>query len=316
MKKTINKETIEGRVYQFDLEVKQVQNTESDNYGKDFISGTLEIAVDEDALNVVPVHYTYVTPVTSKGKPNSTYTTLEKIISEKKDWVTVGKENAMMVSLSPSLSLNEFYDKEDKLVSTKVNESGFAKIVNALNEDENERATFTVDMLINRVVEVEPDEDKGTPYMVKVGGAVFNFRNELLPVEFTVCEAGQRYFLDLGASASNPIFTKVWGTIKCSSETVVKTEESAFGEAAVKSYEKKTKDWIITGCAKEPYDFGDESVLTVAEVQKAMQDREVKIADIKKRQEEYAAKKTSTGNSKPTSAAAVAANIPTGSFKF
>ena len=312
MKKTINKETIEGRVYQFDLEVKQVQNTESENYGKDFISGTLEIAVDEDGLNVVPVHYTYVPPVTSKGKTNATYTTLAKIISEKKDWVTVGKDNAMMVSLSPSLSLNEFYDKEDKFVSVKVNEGGFAEIVNSLDA----KATFTTDMLINRVTEVEPDDEKGTPYMVKVGGAVFNFKNELLPVEFTVCDAGQRYFLDLGASASNPIFTKVWGVIKCSSETIVKTEESAFGEAAVKSYEKKSKDWIITGCAKEPYDFGDESVLTVAEVQKAMQDREVKIADIKKRQEESEAKKGSSTKSEPTSAAAVAANIPTGSFKF
>ena len=312
MKKTINKETIEGRVYQFDLEVKKVQNTESENYGKDFISGTLEVAVDEDGLNVVPVHYTYVTPVTSKGKTNATYTALAKIISEKKDWVTVGKDNAMMVSLSPSLSLNEFYDKEDKFVSVKVNEGGFAEIVNSLDA----KATFTTDMLINRVTEVEPDDEKGTPYMVKVGGAVFNFKNELLPVEFTVCEAGQRYFLDLGASASNPIFTKVWGVIKCSSETVVKTEESAFGEAAVKSYEKKSKDWIITGCAKEPYDFGDESVLTVAEVQKAMQDREVKIADIKKRQEEYEAKKGSSAKSEPASAAAVAANIPTGSFKF
>lgn len=312
MKKTINKETIEGRVYQFDLEVKKVQNTESENYGKDFISGTLEVAVDEEGLNVVPVHYTYVTPVTSKGKTNATYTALAKIISEKKDWVTVGKDNAMMVSLSPSLSLNEFYDKEDKFVSVKVNEGGFAEIVNSLDA----KATFTTDMLINRVTEVEPDDEKGTPYMVKVGGAVFNFKNELLPVEFTVCEAGQRQFLDLGASASNPIFTKVWGVIKCSSETIVKTEESAFGEAAVKSYEKKSKDWIITGCAKEPYDFGDESVLTVAEVQKAMQDREVKIADIKKRQEEYEAKKGSSAKSEPTSAAAVAANIPTGSFKF
>ena len=312
MKKTINKETIEGRVYQFDLEVKKVQNTESENYGKDFISGTLEVAVDEDGLNVVPVHYTYVPPVTSKGKTNATYTTLAKIISEKKDWVTVGKDNAMMVSLSPSLSLNEFYDKEDKFVSVKVNEGGFAEIVNSLDA----KATFTTDMLINRVTEVEPDDEKGTPYMVKVGGAVFNFKNELLPVEFTVCDAGQRYFLDLGASASNPIFTKVWGVIKCSSETIVKTEESAFGEAAVKSYEKKSKDWIITGCAKEPYDFGDESVLTVAEVQKAMQDREVKIADIKKRQEEYESKKGSSAKSEPASAAAVAANIPTGSFKF
>ena len=52
-KKQINTEHIEGRIYEFDLEVKQVKNKDSKNFGMDFITGTLDVAVDEDGLNVV-----------------------------------------------------------------------------------------------------------------------------------------------------------------------------------------------------------------------------------------------------------------------
>ena len=42
MKKIINKVHVEGRVYDFDLAEKTVQNTESKFYGKPFIGGTIE----------------------------------------------------------------------------------------------------------------------------------------------------------------------------------------------------------------------------------------------------------------------------------
>ena len=65
MKKMINTERIEGRVYQHNLTIKTVQNQTSANFGKEFISGNLEVAVDEAGLNIIPVHYTYVTETTS-----------------------------------------------------------------------------------------------------------------------------------------------------------------------------------------------------------------------------------------------------------
>ena len=37
MRKPQNTERIEGRIYQHDLAVKQVQNQASENFGKDFI---------------------------------------------------------------------------------------------------------------------------------------------------------------------------------------------------------------------------------------------------------------------------------------
>ena len=43
-------------------------------------TGDLEIAVDEEALNVITVHFTYVTATTSQGKKNATYAVLEKLL--------------------------------------------------------------------------------------------------------------------------------------------------------------------------------------------------------------------------------------------
>ena len=82
MKKMINTERIEGRVYQHNLTIKTVQNQTSANFGKEFISGQLEVAVDEEGLNIIPVHYTYVTETTSAGNKNATYANLKKIIDE------------------------------------------------------------------------------------------------------------------------------------------------------------------------------------------------------------------------------------------
>ena len=110
MKNFTNKEFFEGRLYSFDLEKKKVQNVNSPNFGKEFWSGTLNIATDEEGLNIVPVHYTFVTSTFAKsGKTDSRYTALEKIKNENKTWLEVGKDNAEMIRLTPSGDLNDFY---------------------------------------------------------------------------------------------------------------------------------------------------------------------------------------------------------------
>ena len=292
MKYKQNSERIEGRIYQHDLAIKTVQNQSSQNFGKEFIAGTLEVAVDDAGLNVIPVHFTYVTEVTSKGQTNRTFTVLKKIIDEGKTIVTDGMDEATKVRIDTALALNDFYTNDHSLVSIKTNEGGFVTIINELS-GENERNTFSADMVITGVTRVEADEEKNIKEdYVTVKGAIFNFRGDLLPLEFIVKNAGgMKYFEDLGASNSEPVYTKVWGRINCKTKTTIVEEESAFGEAAVKKYERKTKEWVITGTAKVPYEFGDEEILTGEELTKAMQAREVMLADIKKRSEEYKAQK-------------------------
>ena len=319
MKFKENKERIEGRIYQHDLVIKQVQNQNSDNYGKDFIAGNIEIAVDDAGLNVIPVHFTYVTEITSSGKKNATFTALKKIIDEGKTIVSNGIDEAIKVRVDTALALNDFYTQDDTLVSVKVNEGGFVSIVNELGV-ENERNTFSADMVITGVSRTEADEEKNIkePFLT-VRGAIFNFRGALLPLDFVVKNPqGMKYFEDLGVSNAEPIYTKVWGRINCETKTTVVQEESAFGEAAVKTYERKTKEWVITGTAKVPYEFGDEEVLTADELTKAMQDREVMLAETKKRSEEYRAQKAANTTAPAATTGVKPANaaVSKGTFNF
>ena len=174
-------------------------------------------------------------------------------------------------------------------------------------------------MVITGVSRTEADEEKNIkePFLT-VRGAIFNFRGALLPLDFVVKNPqGMKYFEDLGVSNAEPIYTKVWGRINCETKTTVVQEESAFGEAAVKTYERKTKEWVITGTAKVPYEFGDEEVLTADELTKAMQDREVMLAETKKRSEEYRAQKaTNTTAPAATTGVKPANAAKAGTFNF
>lgn len=290
MRKCINKVTLEGYVYQHTLAIKTVQNKESANFGKEFINGQIDIVVDDEGLNIVPVRYTYVVPTTAAGATNRNYSVLKSILDSDKTWLNCGKD-ALKVKCDTSFALNDFYAQDGQLVSQTVQEGGFISIVNELGPIES-RNKFEVDLLINAVTRVEADEENNKPEYCKVRGAAFNFRNAILPMDFIVKNPqGMDYFESLDASAGNPIFAKVWGKINHKTTRVNKTEESAFGEASVTSYERKVKEWVITGISPTPYDFGDENVLTGEEVKKALQDREVLLADTKKRSDEYKASK-------------------------
>ena len=261
-------------------------------------------------------------PTTKAGGENRTFTALKKIIDGGKTWVADGKDAATMIQLSPSLDLNDFYTKgdgdEDVLVSVKKNEGGFAEIVSVLPESINDRTRFEVDMLITQVTEVEANEEKQIPEHVVLRGAIFDFRGAIKPLDFVVKnEQGMKWFLDQDISPQEPMFTKVWGNIDCTVRIEQITEESAFGEAAVREVRRGRKEWVVTGTAKVPYDFGDEGVLTAEEVQTKMQERQVWLADQKKQREEWLAQQNQGGTSSAFGAGpAPSAAVTAGGFTF
>jgi hypothetical protein len=303
MKSMINRTHIEGSLYQHDLELK-VTGENSKNPGTEFISGNIEIATDNEGLNIVPVHFTYVTALTSKGKPNATYNVLKAIIdgthgSVMKD----GKDGAAKFRIDSAIGLNEWFTDRngtEELVSVKRNEGGFVHVVADVNEDEKVRNTFELDMIITgtRIVEADPERDLPEKLIVK--GATFNFRNDLLPIELSVVNPHAiNYFESLDASNSNPIFTKVKG--RQISETVVKKieEESAFGESSIREVRNTRKDFVITWAQKEPYVWDDEQTITAAELKNCMSARETALAAMKARQDEYKASKAGANKITP-----------------
>lgn len=311
MKNMINRTHIEGWLYDNDLALKESGPT-SKNPGTQFISGTIQIATDDEQTNIVPVHFTYITATTSKGNQNATFGILNDIINGK--YKSVMKDDAASAAklrIDSAIGLNDFYtdrNGEEILVSAKRNEGGFVHVTNELAEDEKARNTFEADMLITGVTRVEADEERQLPEKVIVKGAIFDFRKALLPLEFSATNPNaMNYFEGLGASSKEPVFTKVWG--RQISETITKTyvEESAFGEDSVREVKSSRKDFVITGAAREPYVWDDAETITAAELTQAMQDREVYLATVKQRYDEYQATKGQ---------AAPATTAKSGAFNF
>lgn len=310
MKKMINNVNLEGWVYDHKL-VKKVSGATSKNPGTEFINGTIDIVTDDAGLNVVTIHYSYVTAVTKQGKANSTYVALNSIIENEKTVIKVGKENATKVRANTSIGLNEFYSNrsgEEVLVSAKRNEGGFIHIItDALEEDENKRNTWEADTVITKVREVEADPERKLAAKVIISGYVFDFRNALLPVDFVAYkQSAQDYFLGLEASEKNPTFIKLKGSQI--SQTVVRTvtEESAFGdEPDIKEFKNTVREFVVTR-ATPPYEWDSEDTITVQEMKEALANREITKAEIKKRQDDYQASR----------AAAAKTAVNDGDYKF
>ena len=293
MKKMVNNTHIEGALYQHDLTLK-VTGENSKNPGTEFISGNIEIATDDAGINIVPVHFTYVTATTAKGSANATFNVLKNIIDGVyKTVMTDGADNATMLRIDSAIGLNEFYTDrsgKEELVSVKRNEGGFVHVTPTIADDEKTRNTFECDIIISNVIHVEGDEEKGTTDKATVKGVIFNFRNDLMPVEFSVTNPkAMAYFEDLGASNSNPIFTKIKG--RQISESIVRRveEESAFGEPSIKEYKSTKKDFVITWAMAEPYVWDDDSTITARELTEALAAREIALAEMKRRSDEYKA---------------------------
>jgi hypothetical protein len=311
MKKNMNNAThIEGYLYEHDLALKE-SGPNSKNPGTEYIAGTVNIATNEAKDNIVPVHFTYVTATTKKGKPNATFGILKDIIDGKLGSIMGGNvDNPAKLRIDSAIGLNEWFtdrNGQEELVSVKRNEGGFVHTTNSLNDLESNRNTFRVDMLITGVKHIDADEERGYPEKAIVKGAIFNFRNELLPVEFSTVHPGAiSYFEGLEASSKNPVFTEVRG--EQISETIVKRieEASAFGGMSVREVKNSRKDWVITWAAEETYEWDSEESITAAEVQKAMADREIALAAMKQQADEWKAKKSAGQTAAPA----------TGGFNF
>lgn len=296
MKKMINKVHIEGWVYDHKLTSK-VSGEKAKNPGVTFINGTIDIATDDNCLNIVTIHYSYVTPVTKQNKPNATYNALNAILTDNKTVVKVGKEDAVKVRADTSIGLNEFYSDrngKEELVSAKRNEGGFIHIItDALGEKDTDRNNWEADTVVTKVREIEADPERNLSAKVVISGYMFDFKNALLPVDVVAYkESAQNYFLGLEASESNPTFIKLKG--QQVSQVIIRTvtEESAFGdEPDVKEFKNTVREFVVTG-ALPPYEWDSEESITAQEMKEALANREITKAEIKQRQDEYNASRS------------------------
>ena len=311
-----NQAEVVGRVYDLGegfraLQVKTVKNEQSENYGKEFIQGTIHVAVDDEGLSIVPVEYTYVTPTFKSGKVNSTFTVLKSIIENDSTWMSKGKDGAAIVRLTPSIETNDFINREGQLVEAKQLQGGFAELCSLDTYNLKKGATFQAQMVITGAVRHIPEEDNEKEYMT-IKACAFNFRKEIQPVELKVYD--QRGFAMLEEITPNsPIFSTVTGMVDNRTIKTTQEEPSDWGVPVVKEVTRRIREWVVTNIQFSE-DITEDSAVTVADLTTAIQNREIHKADVKRQNEENKARRAAI-NATPTSAASAAA-IPVGGFNF
>ena len=151
-----------------------------------------------------------------------------------------------------------------------------------MNADEKARSYFETDILITGVREVEENPERGTPAKLVIRGYIFDFRKAVMPIEYDVINpSGMKYFASLECSEKRPFFTKVWGRQVSQTSYREIREESQFGDANVKMVPTSNKAY-------------DEEGITAIEFAEALQNREVYLATVKQRQEDYQNSKKAT----------------------
>lgn len=294
-----NQVDIQGYVFDFGSDErrglhKAVTGPNSKNPGTEYIQGDINIATDEDATNVVTVHYAYVVPTfpAKDGKPerdNPIYQTLANLLDTAKTYKEFGKD-AQKVRISAELEANEFYNRDDELVTAKRIRGGFIHLMSP-TEPISKPAKFTLECVLVgcRDKEVEDGDD----YVI-LSGFAFNFRNDLIPFDVDVTnEGGKNYFRGLDITKKNPVATKIWGNIISNIVKSEKTIENAFGEPTVETTERTIRSWSVTGASPETMEYGDDTVMTNKDMKKLITAREERLAEEKKRQEEYRASQNS-----------------------
>lgn len=248
----------------------------------DYMSGTINIAVDEDGINIIPVRFNFVTERWSTGTVNSAWKILKEIKAGGKTWSEVGKEGAMRVRLSCSVGVNDFLGRDGNMVEAKSINCSFAHPADA--KFGAKRNDFKVDMVIaaTALQEVENGDD-----YLNVRGYVFDHQKSAIPLTLSIHNAdGIKYFEDQEISNANPMVTQLWGKIISTTRVIEKEVESAFGAPTIETTTQTLRAWEIEGCIPNPYPWNDESTITLDEFKECLQRREIQKAEAKKRQED------------------------------
>lgn len=284
-----NSVEVNGYVYSHTLQVKKT-GEHSRVPGTEFITGTVNVAIDDEMLTVIPVNFGYVTEFFNKKnsdgtqKKNDTFALLKRLIdnNEVVENIAYGAAGAMHIRIQGDIECNDFISrKTGELVSTQRIRGGFAHT--GYTSDEK-MARFKTDMLITNYAEKESED--GEPLYGTLSGYVFNYRNEFMPVKFTVrVESGMKYFEDQDVAAE-PMLTNVWGDIVNTTVERKIEVETAFGAPSVSSTTKSFRSWDVVGASYEPYDFGEEEVMTMEDVKAGLKAREEKLANLKKNQKD------------------------------
>lgn len=252
MIKFTNSFNIVGYVFSHTLEIK-VSGAASKNPGTKYIRGTVNIATDDEALNIVPVDFTYVPEKLKSGDQNKTFYNLENIVRGKNNtFQEVGKQYADKIRVTGNFDVNDYLSKANGKIVSRTRLRG--AFVHEARDNAACTATFDVDMIITNAGYKYFDD--GTS-IYSVDGYTADFRNQLIPLKLTTNEDGANCFEQYAPIQSEtPLFMRLYGEFTSNVINVEKKNSDnvsmMFGAPRAEVTQRTVSRWNITA-ASEPF---------------------------------------------------------------
>lgn len=272
LKQARNKVFIEGILSEIDLDYGSYQKN-----GKtmECIRGTIKILVNQNingipTNNEIPVQM-FANKFTAQGAPNIAYEKMEDVKNNFISIAAVGSEsNADRVYCTADISMNEFYDRDGRFISSPRLRTSF---VNRVRKDEfKSRAEFEVEMVVaNMSYKVDAEGAEVEPKRYQIKGIVPQYGGKVDIVDF-VCLNEKTIE---GASSAMDVndTVKIKGVLNFTSSTETITQEVDFGEPIVRQRTISTKDFVVTGGVRLDGDFAYD----LTEIQTALTERKQRL---------------------------------------
>lgn len=277
LKQAINKVFIEGILSETNLDYKSYMK---DGKTMEAITGTVTVLVEKEVNGIpesyqIEVHY-FNNKYTKQGKENPSYNDLLRVKNEFKSIASCGsREEADKVRITGEITMNEFYGRDGKLVSSpRVRASFINKATGRFNPKCDFEMTFTISNMKYVVdadgVEVEPKKLEITGIVPRFGGAVDVMKfYATSPNVISVIEGAWK----------NDDTVKAGGRLNFNSKTETYLEPVDFGEPVERVRTVSTRELIIARGNESPLegDYAND----IDELTQALRERKARLEALK-----------------------------------
>lgn len=282
---------IEGILLENDLKYGSYQKMNSATKSMETvesISGIIKIRVDIETKGVpttleIPVHL-FANKYTKEGNLSKAYASIEDVMNNYKSAAVVGINEADCVRISNGkVSINEYYGKDDKLVSfPRIT----AMFISKVSRDKMiPRADFELEMMVaNKVMEV--DKEAVETGRMEITGIVPCYGGRVEVIKTIVASPEAIEVIDRAWNKEDTVTFA--GRINFTSTIVEKTQVPDFGEPTTVRYTKNLSELIITAGQEAPLD--GEFAFDVEEINKGLAERNVRLEELKKKKNDKKAK--------------------------
>lgn len=288
MKESLNQINIEGIVSEINLR-------EISKDGKNYVCGDVVVRVDDadGNVNMIPVSFISADKKTN-GELNKNYARLLNL-KEYNSIASSGLENATKVQIrNAKMAENAFYSQNnDQVVSfIKINSNFFTKINDS---NFNPTATFNI---IGCIVKMEDEQksidgDLQETGRLVVNAAVVQYGDKVDVMKFIAEKPEHIDFIKANWKEGDTV--RIGGNVRYTEENVEVEQETGFGDAEIRKYTKRIREFIIKRGSAGPLD--EEQSYSQEDIKNGLLNRKKNFDKVKEKalNKEEKTEKTSTG---------------------